>query len=239
MGKGEEEQLHERSKCEVPSKESQDKSEITTSKPEKLEKQTENVIGLKLDQGPFEKHTLIQNLLPDLEYSCFEAYDENIYLGTKSGDLLHYFEIEQQNYMLVSRTKFDEESNKPISKIVLLPQIERALVLCDGILVVFLLPEFAPAPNTKKLKDVLDVTIRNYSSQFKFYKFYAIKQESIKMLKISSQSISTIQKFDFKLISKASAIDYTLMTSKVNSYEIINLKDSTTIPLFPRESGSP
>lgn len=241
MGKGEEEQLNKGSKCEVPNKESQDMSEIiTTSKPEELEKQTENVIGLKLDQGPFEKHTLIQNLLPDLEYSCFEAYDENIYLGTKSGDLLHYFEIEQENYMLVSRTKFDEESNKPINKIVLLPQIERALVLCDDILVVFLLPEFAPAPNTKKLKGVLDVTVRNYSSQFKFYKFYAIKQESIKMLKISSQSISTIQKFDFKLISKASAIDYTLMTSKVNSYEIINLKDSTNIPLFPiSETNAP
>ncbi|CAR26308.1 ZYRO0B06644p [Zygosaccharomyces rouxii] len=233
MGQDEGEQSNKEARCENPDEDPQNETKTTTDESEGSQEQTEDGIGLQVEEGPFEKHTLIQNLLPDLEYSCFEAYDENIYLGTKNGDLLHYFEIERQNYMLVSRTKFNDESNKPIRKIILLPQIERALVLCDGILVVFLLPEFAPAPNTTKLKGVLDITLRNYSSQFKFYRFYAIKEESVKMLKISSQSISTAQNFDFKLISKASAIDYTLMTSKLNSYEIINLKDSAAIPLFP------
>lgn len=227
MGQDEEEHLDRDTEREVSTNDSPKESKT----PE--DEKSQEHIGLQVEEGPFEKHTLIPNLLPELDYSCFEAYDENIYLGTKSGDLLHYFEIERQNYMLVSRTKFNEESSKPISKIILLPHIERALVLCDDVLVVFLLPEFAPVPNTRKMKGVLDVTLRNYSSQFNVYKFYAIQEESIKMLKISSQSISRIQKFDFKHINKASAIDHTLLVSKLNRYEMINLKDSTTLPLFP------
>lgn len=233
MGKDDKEQSIQGDDDEITNIGLHDEPKATTSEAKKSTDQEGDVTGPQPEKGPFEKHILIQNLLPDLEYSCFEAYDENIYLGTKNGDLLHYFEIERHNYMLVSRTKFDEESSKPISKIILLPKIERALVLCDGVIVVFLLPEFAPAPNTTKFQGILDITLRNYSSQFNSYKFYAIKEDLIKMLKISSQTISTTRNFDFKLINNASAIDHTLMTSKLNSYEILNLKDSTAIPLFP------
>lgn len=188
--------------------------------------------NLSISKGPFESHQLIQNLPSNLEYTCFEAYDENVYLGTKTGDLLHYFEIEQHNYMLVSQTKFDDESNHPIKKIILLPMIERALVLCDNVLVVFLLPEFAPAPNTIKVRGVSDLAVRNYSDQFNYYKFYVTKEDSIKLLKISPQAINITQSYNFGLIKRACAYEYTLMTAKANTYEIINLKDSTIIPLF-------
>ncbi|SJM83399.1 related to Vacuolar protein sorting-associated protein 3 [Zygosaccharomyces bailii] len=204
------------------------------------ESQESNENELEISKGPFEKHELIRFLPSNLEYTCFEAYDENVYLGTKTGDLLHYFEIERHNYMLVSQTKLDDELDHPITKIILLPHIERALVLCNSILVVFLLPEFAPAPNTPKFKGVADVTIRNYSSQFKCYKFYAMKEDSIKLLKISSHGINVAQTFDYKLVKKACSYHYTLMTAKLNNYEIINLRDSTVTPLFQiSESEAP
>ena len=82
-----------------------------------------------MDRGPFHIHPLIQHLPSELKYTCFDAYDLNLYLGTDTGELLHYFEIERNNYMLVSQTKFNDDFDYPIFKFLLLPKIERAYIL--------------------------------------------------------------------------------------------------------------
>lgn len=192
----------------------------------------EKGLPLKISEGPFTISTLLDNVPSDLIYTCCEAYENHIFLGTTTGDLLHYFELERGNYMLVSQTKFDAESNSKIDKILLLPKVEGALILCDNELVLFILPEFAPRPNTTRLKGISDVVICNFSRSSKAYRIYAFHAEGVRLLKISADSLVLTKAFNFKLIDKACAHEETLMVSKLNSYELINLKSSQVIPLF-------
>ena len=106
---------------------------------------------------------IIEKLPTGIQISTIEAYDEHIYIGTQSGDLLHYFEIEVGNYLLVSRIKFDNDSsndkNSPISKILLIPRIDKACILCNSKLVLFLLPELEPVPNLASVDTVNEIIL--------------------------------------------------------------------------------
>ncbi|CAI4056646.1 hypothetical protein N7582_000668 [Saccharomyces uvarum] len=195
------------------------------------DKQKED-LSLKINEGPFRLSTLLDNLPPDLAYTCCEAYENHIFLGTTTGDLLHYFELERGSYMLVSQTKFDAESNAKIDKILLLPKVEGALILCNNELVLFILPEFAPRPNTVRLRGINDVLVCNFSRSSNAYRIYAFHAEGVRLLKISANSLVLAKTFNFKLIDKACAHEQTLMISKLNNYELVNLKSSQVIPLF-------
>ncbi|CAI4038345.1 hypothetical protein SMKI_04G6890 [Saccharomyces mikatae IFO 1815] len=209
------------------------KTDITSKDDKKVtsEKEQER-LPLEISEGPFRISTLLDNVPSNLTYTCCEAYDNHIFLGTTTGDLLHYFELERGNYMLVSRTKFDAESNSKIDKILLLPKVEGALILCNNELVLFILPEFAPRPNTTRLTGINDVVICNFSRSSKAYRIYAFHTEGVRLLKISANSLVLSKIFNFKLIDKACAHGETLMISKLNNYELINLKTSQVIPLF-------
>ncbi|QLQ79857.1 hypothetical protein HG537_0C05060 [Torulaspora globosa] len=185
-----------------------------------------------IEEGPFQSERLIDGLPSELEYVQCEAFEQNIYLGTSTGDLLHYFEIEPRNYILVSQTKFNSDLSVPIDKILLLPNIERALVLSNQTLVLFLLPEFAPAPNTLSLNGITDIAIRGYSSTSRSYKFYAAQAKSIKLLKVSSSAITLIKSFDFRSVTRMVAQGHHLAVAKQNNYEVLDLKTLKTIPLF-------
>lgn len=187
---------------------------------------------ISVQNGPFQNYRLIENLPTELEFVQFEALDENIYLGTSTGDLLHYFEIEPRNYMLVSQTQFDSETSNPIDKILLLPKIERALVLCGGKLVIFLLPEFAPVPNTLQLKAVTDIALRSHSETSNSYKFYATSGDSIKLYRVTTKALTLSKNYDFDSVSKVVAQGHHLAVAKQNTYEILNLKTSGVTPLF-------
>ncbi|QLL32977.1 hypothetical protein HG536_0D04990 [Torulaspora globosa] len=188
--------------------------------------------GFFIEDGPFQTVELIDDLPSEMEYVQCEAFDQNIYLGTSTGDLLHYFEIEPRNYILVSQTKFDSDLSVPIDKILLLPNIERALVLSNQTLVLFLLPEFAPAPNTLSLNGITDIALRGYSSTSKSYKFYAAQAEAIKLLKVSSSAITLFRNFDFGSVSRMVAQGHHLAVAKQNNYEVLDLKTFKVIPLF-------
>lgn len=188
--------------------------------------------GFVIEKGPFQTVQLIDSLPSEMEYVQCEAFDQNIYLGTSTGDLLHYFEIEPRNYILVSHTKFNSDLSVPIDKILLLPNIERALVLSNETLVLFLLPEFAPAPNTISLNGITDIALRGYSSSSKSYKFYAAQAESIKLLRVSASAITLVKNFDFGSVTRMVAQGHHIALAKQNDYEVLDLKTMKVIPLF-------
>ncbi|EDO17960.1 hypothetical protein Kpol_1054p5 [Vanderwaltozyma polyspora DSM 70294] len=185
-----------------------------------------------IENGPFNIHQLIHSLPAELDYTAFDAYNQNLYLGSTTGDLLHYFELEQNNYMLVSQTKFNSDFNYPIDKFQLLPKIERAFILSNNTLTLFLLPEFAPSPNVSSIPNVSDINLRSYSVRSKTYKIYIYLDDRIEELKVSQSTITRVRKYDFKMINKAISLDNIIMSSKLNNYELINAKSSEVIPLF-------
>lgn len=182
---------------------------------------------LNVPVGPFSLSPIIKDLPDNLNYTCCESYAEHIYLGTQAGELLHYFEIETGNYLLVSRVKFDESKERPIDKIVLLPSIERACVLSQGQLILFLLPEFAPTPNSIKLVGINDLQVINGN------KIIIFSTKSATIYKVSKDSYKKLRDFpNLNGVGKALIKHKKLIVARNNNYEIFDLSKNKEIPLF-------
>ena len=185
--------------------------------------------------SPYHIIPLIPSLPPDIRVSAIEAYEEHIYIGTETGELLHYFEIEVGNYLLISQTNFGEYK-APIDKIMLLPKVEKACILSNSQLVLFLLPEMAPIPNTEVIKGVNDITLK-ISSDKNIYELLIFTEKSILVLAISDQTSKIIREYDHRFIDKAVSHNNILMTSKLNTYEVIDLRKNEVRPLFRVSEG--
>ncbi|CAL9738088.1 vacuolar protein sorting-associated protein 3 [Monosporozyma servazzii] len=182
---------------------------------------------LTVPEGPFSLSPIIAKLPDNLEYTCCKSYAEHIYMGTQTGELLHYFEMETGNYLLVSRMKFDDSKERPIDKIVLLPSIERACVLSQGQLVLFLLPEFAPTPNTIKLDGINDLQVINGN------KIITFSNKSATIYKVSKDSFKKLRDFPkLNSVDKALIKNKKLIVARNNNYEIFDLSNNKEIPLF-------
>ncbi|CCE66266.1 hypothetical protein TPHA_0P01080 [Tetrapisispora phaffii CBS 4417] len=220
--------------------EEQDNSKDIESVQDKQETDSKLPFKLTLDDDSFIVHPLIEHIPDELEYTCFESYEQNLYLGTESGDLLHYFEIEKSNYMLVSQTKFNSEFNKPIDKIILLPNIERALLLSNNTLTQFLLPEFAPAPNTENIANISYLLLKSYSTNSNSYKILLFLENEVNEYRITQTSTNLVRRYPWKSISEASLCDKSMMIARSNHYELIQARSKEVTPLFKvSESDEP
>ncbi|KAF2726374.1 hypothetical protein K431DRAFT_214143 [Polychaeton citri CBS 116435] len=92
--------------------------------------------------------------------TCVDVYETNLYVGTSAGELLHFVSIpadpqqdgvtDQPTYVLASRLQppFGTEQqgqDRGVKQILLLPNVEKACVLCNGTLTFYSLPELTPA----------------------------------------------------------------------------------------------
>jgi len=190
--------------------------------------------------GPWYNFPIISNLPDDIEISVIESYDEHVYIGTTSGEIIHFFEIEFGNYLLVSRTNFDDSINKrhpAVNKIIILPKIEKACILSDSEVILFLLPEMAPAPNVERLRGINDIVLKDYpkrnDNKFKNkYELLLFRDDNIANLVITESEFKQNTIFDYKFIQSGKCHDSMVMSAKLNNYELLNLKYNQVIPLF-------
>ncbi|SCU80607.1 LADA_0B08570g1_1 [Lachancea dasiensis] len=182
--------------------------------------------------GPLTPHVLIQWLPKELVFTSFDAFDSNLYLGTDQGDLLHYFEMEPGNYMLVSQTKVDGEKNDTVESIKALSLIEIAIVQCPGTLHFFLLPEFAPVPNMESVRGVSDFEILRYSSTTNSYKVRLFSSEGVRNASISSKKVSVSDFVYSGPVKRARTHHKSMMASDGTNYQLIDLKTGSELPLF-------
>ncbi|XDT40303.1 Citron homology (CNH) domain profile [Nakaseomyces glabratus] len=182
---------------------------------------------------PFMSNILVDDLPKDITITCMDADENHIYLGTSEGELLHYYEIEGGEYLLVSRMPFENNSTSSIKKIKLLPNIDRALILCGTRLAMFLLPEFAPCPNVKSINDVNDFDIHSYSRSTNTYRTLVASDKNIMVFKYGSNAISAGKiLIDYKNVQYIKAHDNILLLVRDYEYELYNLEDRNSIPLF-------
>ncbi|CEP61263.1 CORVET complex subunit VPS3 LALA0_S02e10462g [Lachancea lanzarotensis] len=193
---------------------------------------------VEASEGPLRLDTLIEYLPTGCCPTSFDAHDKNLYLGTQQGDLLHYFEMETKNYMLVSQTKFDPENSEPIEAIKVLSLIEIALLHTGGSLHFFLLPEFAPVPNMDSIPNVSDFQVIRYSSSSSAYQVQLFGPEGARKATIYKNRIVMSDPVFSKPISHAKISRRSMMASNGGNYELTDLKTKDTFPLFHvSESG--
>ncbi|RPA93629.1 hypothetical protein L873DRAFT_1815604 [Choiromyces venosus 120613-1] len=128
--------------------------------------------------GPYILQDLVDDLPldtpenPNVEITCLEFWEENLYVGTSTHELLHFVSLPatlapgasveppKQMYILASRPQPPPTPTVPtippyIKKIIVLPTTSTALVLSSaGFLSFYTLPEFTPLSGAPKLKDV-------------------------------------------------------------------------------------
>jgi hypothetical protein len=121
----------------------------------------------KHNKVPFTSLVLVEisdEIGADDEISFVTTYKNNLYIGTNHGKLLHYYQFEDaDNYMMLSRFEISPDQ-LPIRKLMVLPVLERLLVLCGTTASLYNLPELSPL-HIGKLKDINDFLPLSYSSQ--------------------------------------------------------------------------
>ncbi|KAK4891075.1 hypothetical protein LTR27_010282 [Elasticomyces elasticus] len=88
--------------------------------------------------------------------TCVDTWNSNLYIGTSAGEVLHYVSIPgetpQAPAQYIFATKLEpvyntaqEGAEKGVKKILLLPNAQKACILCNGTLTFYTLPELSPA----------------------------------------------------------------------------------------------
>ncbi|AOA64262.1 Vacuolar protein sorting-associated protein 3 [Komagataella phaffii CBS 7435] len=189
----------------------------------------------------------------DATITCIEAWDQNLYIGTSVGEILHMFKLDDETgYILISRQSFHTSKVKPIKKILLLPSIDRALVHCGSLVSIFMLPEFSPA-SVGKIKDVTDVSLDYdslsidrvrgnlvHSSQTKSPDFVQVSVFTSKFLRLVNVFKESIKLH--KDISYANAItglirSHFALISNGIEYDLLDVNNLFKVKLFPVSSG--
>ncbi|KAK5684856.1 hypothetical protein LTS10_002931 [Elasticomyces elasticus] len=88
--------------------------------------------------------------------TCVDTWNGNLYIGTSAGEVLHYVSIPgetpQSPAQYIFATKLSPAYNtaqsgaeRGVKKILLLPNAQKACILCNGTLTFYTLPELSPA----------------------------------------------------------------------------------------------
>ncbi|KAG7750788.1 hypothetical protein KL911_004667 [Ogataea haglerorum] len=189
------------------------------------------------------------------QISAVETYDLNLYVGTSQGELIHMFWIDDDTgYMAVSRQQFSSK-NKPIDKILLLPQVAKVLVLSGGTVQAYILPELSPA-NIGKIKDVNDMCIdlddrkldakeENYVGSVSNIDWHVYTDvtvftgKSIRLVRIFDDSIKLAKDFSYPGTMRGVRRSNYVAVGSQTSYDLIDLLQGQKIPLFPSPEYRP
>ncbi|GMG56213.1 unnamed protein product [Ambrosiozyma monospora] len=219
---------------------------------------------IEVSDGPFSFIELIKDVPlhnPDIPQSktarvtCIEAWDLNIYIGTSIGEIIHMYKIDEElGYIQISRQRFSNTKMKPIVKILLLPEISKALVQCGSTVSAYILPELSPA-NIGKIKEVTDMSIdyneveldankHNYVTPIDhidgdvFVKVTIFTKKSIRLVRVFAEGIRLFKDVHYpQAIQGAQRSSFAAVGTYAN-YDLIDLNQVQKIPLFPL-TGTP
>lgn len=206
----------------------------------------------KILSGPFSLEPLIDNITltnPEIPESanskitCLSAYAENLYIGTLHGEILHYYKLDAESgYIMISRQRAHATKAKPINKILLLPQVSRALVLNGSMINVFILPELSPA-NMGKIKDVHDLAVDvdnfNVDEQFEEVPVILFTKKMIRIINVSPTTLKLVKDINYpNTIKGLRRSKFSLVATKTN-YDLIDIDSFQKIPLLPVCSLAP
>ncbi|CAM0141457.1 hypothetical protein VKS41_003834 [Umbelopsis sp. WA50703] len=177
-----------------------------------------------------------------------EAWDNNLYVGTSDGHILHYVIEEQQSELNSDDAKYSsrldakinlELGKKVVEKIVVLPQVSKAMVLCDSTISFYTLPFFEPIPVSiiPQIKGVScfthDTAQDGQIGEDGTIKLCVIKRRMIQLYKIGE--LVQLKK-EVPLPNGAITVArhrHNLCLADMHQYKLVNLQLSTATALIP------
>ncbi|KAI7847334.1 hypothetical protein BDC45DRAFT_542029 [Circinella umbellata] len=174
-----------------------------------------------------------------------EAWDTNLYLGTSDGQVLHFTLEEHGKAQEVPyASQLENKINlgfgrKPVERILILPQVSKAVVLCDSTLSFYSLPFFDPIPVSliPQIKGVAcfshDVAEEGRIGEDGTIELCIVKRRVLQILKIGEL---VQMKKELPLPDGAIAIvrhSRNLCLADIQNYKLINLQLPNPTPLIP------
>lgn len=127
---------------------------------------------------------------------------------------------------------------RPASKIVLLPGIDRALVLSQSTASIFSLPEFAPMSGIGSLRDVNDLS-RDIDERLSSRSdsdeavVTAFTKTAIRLVRVQKSSLKLLRNVEYPQVLVGLQRSNFALVANATNYDLIDLENSQQIPLFP------
>ncbi|KAH8699015.1 putative TGF beta receptor associated protein 1 [Talaromyces proteolyticus] len=188
----------------------------------------------------------------DIHITCVEYWNNNLYIGTSAAEILHLVSLPPQpsdesnepNFILASRLPItgNQDRTDGIQRIVLLPAVGKACVLCNGVVTFYSLPELSPAFENTKVRNCqwiggrdLNQNVGEDSTDSPVIMIAAQNRIMVVQIGDTAHGIRSI-KFPGCLVG--SRRDTIACVADENSYSLLEVEHQQKIPLFPISSSS-
>lgn len=196
--------------------------------------------------------TLLLEVEPQFgDIACVTCHEQNLYIATSAGVILHYYQFEDAaNYILLT----DISVSHAITKMMILPNLQRLLVLANSTTYLFSLPELSPV-NIGKLQGVNDILPLSYSLRKDDSgkstptlddKIVAFTSSKIRIISIKKDLIKLARDINYlgsiSGVSTASKMSSNfsnlVLVANGSNYDIIDMQNNRKIPLFDYDQVS-
>lgn len=181
--------------------------------------------------------------------SCISTYKANLYLGTTHGLLLHYYIFDDaEEYILIMKLLVQSGENCAIKKLLVVPDVEMCLVLCNRVIYPYTLPELSPC-RIGKIKDVNDMSklsqVKNPKVKNKHDKIIVYTSSKIRVVQLLQDSVKLLRDIAYVgavagLSSAAGTLaNYSNICLVANdkNYDVVDLQHTRRISLFDYNPG--
>ncbi|KZF24116.1 hypothetical protein L228DRAFT_244996 [Xylona heveae TC161] len=190
------------------------------------------------------------------DITCIELLEGNLYIGTSAGEILHFVllagesdsRFSKPNFILASRLQptFNPLSSSPqgtlgIQQILLLEDVNKACILCNGTLSFYSLPELTPAFGNTKVSNCgwvggLDLNKSGSSNYARdgVTVMVSIKNR-IRLVRISEEP-RLVRNIEFSGCLATVRRDNFACVADAHSYSLLDVDHQQKIPLFPISS---
>ncbi|KAL1630288.1 hypothetical protein SLS56_005113 [Neofusicoccum ribis] len=185
----------------------------------------------------------------DVRITCVEFWNENLYIGTSAAEILHFVLIPpepndplgQPSFIIASRLQpaFTQKSNAGVQQILLLPNVNKACILCNNALTFYTLPELSPAFAQKPISCVwvggIDQNGAPENDSEQGVMIMMCLRSRIQLVRIGEEP-RRIRNIEFGGCLSTSRRDDFACVADTHSYALLDVVHQQKIPLFPISS---
>ncbi|KAF2230445.1 hypothetical protein EV356DRAFT_491938 [Viridothelium virens] len=188
----------------------------------------------------------------DVWITCVEIWNDNLYIGTSSGELLHFVRIPpdpsesfgEPGFILASRLQpaTSQNTGPGIEQILLLPAVSKACILCNGSLTFYTLPELSPAFNNRRLGSCswvggVDQNIDLEAAEPENGSIIMVCLKArIRLIRVGEEEVRVIRDIQFGGCLATARRDNFACVADTHSYSLLDVVQQQKVPLFPISS---
>lgn len=170
--------------------------------------------------------------------TIIENFEDNIYIGTSIGEILHY-KLISNHLKLISRKFFHQLRRFKVTKILILKSISKILILSGNLLTCFNFD--LEHSNIGRIKDVNDISldydnIAKNDSNGVHCVIFSVKQ--IRIINVTKESLRLVKDISYAGIKKGLRRGKFATVTNGEFYDLIDLDSFSKIPLFPISTTS-